>query len=254
MCLFVVPSHYAESWGLHVWIYGGVLCHDNLTAESMDSWRVSLRILHHTLGFFLPLAVMMFCYSFTMCTLCRTRNSQKQKAMQVILSVVLAFIVCWLPNNILELIDTVMRGSQVMETCELRDSIDVALYVTQAMAFIHCAINPILYAFIQKKFCNQLLTSLLRKACWGETQCRNIEWDLFIAPEALGKCSSVHLFLLNQGLWSLKDHTSEFLDLAQQTLYPSVVFVFTATVFTAMALLGPLTLRLHHHLLSVQLF
>ncbi len=143
------------------------ICHDNLTAESMDSWRVSLRILHHTLGFFLPLAVMMFCYSFTMCTLCRTRNSQKQKAMQVILSVVLAFIIFWLPNNILELIDTVMRGSQVMETCELRDSIDVALYVTQAMAFTHCAINPILYAFIGKKFRNQLLTSLFKKGLLG---------------------------------------------------------------------------------------
>ncbi len=55
--------------------------------------------------------------------------------MQVILSVVLAFIVCWLPYNILELIDTLMRGGQVMETCELRDRIEVAWYVTQAMAF-----------------------------------------------------------------------------------------------------------------------
>uniref|UniRef100_A0A673GVJ8 C-X-C chemokine receptor type 2 n=1 Tax=Sinocyclocheilus rhinocerous TaxID=307959 RepID=A0A673GVJ8_9TELE len=143
------------------------ICHDNLTAESIDSWRMSLRILHHSLGFFLPLAIMMFCYGFTMCTLCRTRNSQKHKAMRVIMSVVLAFIVCWLPNNILELIDTLMRGGRVMETCELRDSIDVALYVTQAMAFAHCAINPILYAFIGKKFRNQLLTSLFKKGLLG---------------------------------------------------------------------------------------
>ncbi len=142
-------------------------CEDNLSAESMDSWRLSLRVLRHTLGFFLPLAVMMFCYGFTMCTLCRTRTSQKQKAMQVILSVVLAFIVCWLPYNILELIDTLMRGGQVMETCELRDSIEVAWYVTQAMAFTHCAINPILYAFIGKKFRNQLLTSLFKKGLLG---------------------------------------------------------------------------------------
>nr|BAA31470.1 CXC chemokine receptor-2 [Cyprinus carpio] len=146
---------------------GDYICHDNVTAESMDSWRMGLRILHHTLGFFLPLAVMMFCYGFTMCTLCRTRNSQKQKAMRVILSVVLAFIVCWLPFNILELIDTLMRGGKVIETCELRDSIDVALYVTQAMAFAHCAINPILYAFIGKKFRNQLLMSLFKKGLLG---------------------------------------------------------------------------------------
>uniref|UniRef100_A0A673IJT1 C-X-C chemokine receptor type 2 n=1 Tax=Sinocyclocheilus rhinocerous TaxID=307959 RepID=A0A673IJT1_9TELE len=144
------------------------ICHDNLTEKSIDSWRMSLRILHHTLGFFLPLAVMMFCYGFTMCTLCRTRNSQKQKAMQV-MCVMLAFIICWLPNNILEFIDTLMRGGLVMEMCELRYSIDVALYITQAMAFSHCAINPILYAFIRKKFHNQLLTSLFKKGLlWRE--------------------------------------------------------------------------------------
>ncbi|XP_043104348.1 C-X-C chemokine receptor type 1 [Puntigrus tetrazona] len=145
----------------------GYICDDNLTAESIDIWRVSLRILHHTLGFFLPLAVMVFCYGFTMCTLCRARNSQKHKAMRVILSVVLAFIACWLPNNILEVVDTLMRGGQLMETCELRDGIDVALYVTQVLAFAHCAINPILYAFIGKKFRNQLLMSLFKKGLLG---------------------------------------------------------------------------------------
>ncbi|XP_056127456.1 C-X-C chemokine receptor type 1 [Rhinichthys klamathensis goyatoka] len=142
-------------------------CHDNLTAESMDNWRLSLRILHHTLGFFLPLAVMVFCYGFTVCTLCRSRNSQKQKAMRVILSVVLAFIVCWLPNNITELLDNLMRAGRVTETCKLRDDLDVALYVTQAIAFGHCAINPILYAFIGKKFRNQLLISLFKKGMLG---------------------------------------------------------------------------------------
>ncbi|KTF71021.1 hypothetical protein cypCar_00046609 [Cyprinus carpio] len=139
------------------------VCHDNLTAENMDSWRVSWRILHHTLGFFLPLAVMMFCYGFTICTLCRLRNSQKHKAMRVILFVVLAFIACWLPKNILELTDNLMRGGQMKETCKMRDRIDVALYVTEALAFTHCAINPILYAFIGKKFRNQLLMSLFKK-------------------------------------------------------------------------------------------
>ncbi|XP_026073247.1 C-X-C chemokine receptor type 1 [Carassius auratus] len=143
------------------------ICHDNLTAENMDSWRLSWRILHHTLGFFLPLAVMIFCYGFTICTLCRLRNSQKQKAMRVILFVVLAFIVCWLPNNILELTDNLMRGGHVKETCKLRDRIDVALYITQALAFTHCAINPILYAFIGKKFRNQLLKSLFKKGLLG---------------------------------------------------------------------------------------
>ncbi|XDV30004.1 hypothetical protein PO909_033014 [Leuciscus waleckii] len=148
---------------------GGYMCHDNVTAESIENWRMSLRILRHTLGFFLPLAVMVFCYGFTICTLCRSRNSQKQKAMRVILSVVLAFIICWLPNNIIELLDNLMRAGRIMETCKLRDDLDVTLYVTQAIAFAHCAVNPILYAFIGKKFRNQLLTSLFKKGLLGRS-------------------------------------------------------------------------------------
>ncbi|XP_051565529.1 C-X-C chemokine receptor type 1-like [Myxocyprinus asiaticus] len=139
------------------------ICHENLTADTIEEWRLGLRILHHTLGFFLPLGVMIFCYSFTMWTLCHSHNSQKQKAMRIILCIVLAFVICWLPKNISELLDTLMRGSWITETCKLRDSLDVALHVTEAMAFTHCAINPILYAFIGKKFRNQLLMSLFKK-------------------------------------------------------------------------------------------
>ncbi|XP_065108374.1 C-X-C chemokine receptor type 1 [Paramisgurnus dabryanus] len=142
------------------------VCYENLT-ESMDEWRMGLRILRHTAGFFIPLTVMIFCYGFTFSTLCHSRNSQKQKAMRVILCVVLAFIICWLPKIITEIIDNLMRASQITETCELRNSLDVALYITKALAFTHCAFNPILYAFIGKKFRSQLLMSLFRKGLVG---------------------------------------------------------------------------------------
>lgn len=142
------------------------LCHENLT-ETMDDWRVGLRILRHTAGFFLPLAVMVFCYGLTVYTLCHSRNSQRQKAMRVILCVVLAFVGCWLPRNLTELVDSLMRGQWITEDCVLRDRLDLALYITQALAFTHCAVNPILYAFIGKKFRNQLLMALFKKGLLG---------------------------------------------------------------------------------------
>lgn len=144
-----------------------LICHDNATAGSMDILRVSLRILRLTLGFFVPLAVMIFCYGFTVYKLYHSRNSQKQKAMRVILCVVLAFIICWLPNNITEFVDNVMRAGGMKETCNSRDGIDFTLFITQVIGFTHCAINPILYAFIGKKFRNQLLTSLYKKGLLG---------------------------------------------------------------------------------------
>ncbi|XP_072253718.1 C-X-C chemokine receptor type 2 [Leuresthes tenuis] len=139
------------------------ICYENLTGESSDQWRVSMRVLRHTLGFFLPLLVMAVCYGWTVVTLCHTRNQQKYKAIRVILAVVLAFIFCWLPHNITVLIDTFIRGGSLkVETCETRNRVEVMLKVTQVLAFMHCAVNPVLYAFIGEKFRNQLLLALYK--------------------------------------------------------------------------------------------
>lgn len=142
---------------------GHIICHENLTGESSNHWRVGIRVLRHTVGFFLPLLVMAFCYGWTVLTLFHTRTQQKHKAMRVILAVVLAFLLCWLPHNIIVLIDTLMRGgSVVFGTCEVRGRVDLVLHVTQVLAFMHCAVNPVLYAFIGQKFRDQLLSALYK--------------------------------------------------------------------------------------------
>ncbi|XP_076023925.1 C-X-C chemokine receptor type 1 [Genypterus blacodes] len=142
---------------------GQMICYENLTGESSAHWRVGIRFLRHTLGFFLPLLVMAFCYGWTVVTLFHTRTQQKHKAMRVILAVVLAFLLCWLPHNIIVLIDTLMRGGTLgFGTCEVRGRVGLALHVTQVFAFAHCAVNPVLYAFIGQKFRNQLLSALCK--------------------------------------------------------------------------------------------
>ncbi|XP_031730962.1 C-X-C chemokine receptor type 1 [Anarrhichthys ocellatus] len=142
---------------------GQNICYVNLTGESSDHWRVGMRVLRHTVGFFLPLVVMAICYGWIVVTLCHARNQQKHKAIRVILAVVLAFILCWLPYNITMLIDTLIRGESIASgTCETRYIVEVVLDVTQVLAFMHCAVNPVLYAFIGEKFRNQLLSALYR--------------------------------------------------------------------------------------------
>ncbi|XP_068429127.1 C-X-C chemokine receptor type 2 [Clinocottus analis] len=142
---------------------GRNICYENLTGESADRWRVGMCVLRHTVGFFLPLVVMAVCYGWIVATLCRARNQQRHKAIRVILAVVLAFVLCWLPYNVTLLVDTLVRGgSLAMETCETRYVVEVMLDVTQVLAFMHCAVNPVLYAFIGGKFRNQLLSALYR--------------------------------------------------------------------------------------------
>lgn len=142
-------------------------CYENITAETMDNWRLGLRVIRHVLGFFIPLTVMTICYGCTIGTLFHSRNNQKHKAMRVILCVVLAFVICWLPNNLAEFMDTLLRGGLISDTCQNRDKLQLTMYVTQALAFMHCAINPIVYAFVGKKFRNHLLSLLSKKGVFN---------------------------------------------------------------------------------------
>ncbi|XP_038646135.1 C-X-C chemokine receptor type 2-like isoform X2 [Scyliorhinus canicula] len=136
------------------------MCYEILSGESAETWRITTRFLRHIIGFLVPLTVMIFCYSATIWRLCETRGFQKQKAMKVIIAVVLAFLFCWLPHNITVFIDTLMRAKLIVDSCDRRNHIDGALSATQTLGFLHSCINPILYAFIGVKFRNNLVRFL----------------------------------------------------------------------------------------------
>lgn len=134
------------------------ICYEDLMDESSDRSYVVMHIVRHVLGFFLPLAIMAACYGSTLVTLHHTHNRQKRKAIRVILAVVFAFIVCWLPFNVVLLIELLIEsGLMQVGSCGTRYRVEVAFSITRVLAFVHCAVNPVLYAFIGVKFRNRLL-------------------------------------------------------------------------------------------------
>ncbi|CAI9538107.1 unnamed protein product [Staurois parvus] len=141
----------------------GFICHEDIGAENTYHWKIIIRIGRHLAGFFIPLLIMLFCYGFTIKTLFQTKSMQKQRAMKVILAVVLVFLICWLPYNITVIVDSLMRTSYINETCELRDRLDLAISVTEIFGYSHSCINPILYAFIGQKFRQSFLRIMAGK-------------------------------------------------------------------------------------------
>ncbi|PWA20665.1 hypothetical protein CCH79_00011593 [Gambusia affinis] len=123
------------------------------------------RGLYHTLGFFLPSVVLIFCYSCILWQLrCGTKGHQKQRAFRVIIAVVAVFFLCWTPYNITLLVDTVeLNNSSIV--CRTQTSLDKALIVTSSLGYLHCSLNPILYAFVGVKFRRQLLNILKSMGC-----------------------------------------------------------------------------------------
>ncbi|KAM9310187.1 C-X-C chemokine receptor type 3.1 [Pholidichthys leucotaenia] len=135
------------------------------TSGTLESWRQASRLVYHIIGFLLPSAIMIFCYSCILHRLrCGTQGMQKQKAFRVIVAVVVVFFLCWTPYNITLLVDT-LQSNGTTETCGVRSSLEKAKIVTSSVGYLHCCLNPILYAFVGVKFRNQLLDILRSLGC-----------------------------------------------------------------------------------------
>lgn len=165
-----------------IWMLGGVLslpalfnkafkasngsewitCDEQFGLGDADQWQLATRGLRHVLGFLVPLVVMGMCYGVTLARLLRTSGFQKHRAMRVIVAVVMAFLLCWMPYNVAVITDTLHRAKMVDLDCQARISLDLALLVTHSLALSHCCINPFLYAFVGERFRGNLV-ALVKK-------------------------------------------------------------------------------------------
>ncbi|KAF7231079.1 C-C chemokine receptor type 6a [Nothobranchius furzeri] len=121
-------------------------------SETATKTKVALPSIQLAVGFFLPLLIMIFCYTSVIVTLMKAKNFQRHKAVKVVVVVVVVFIVCHLPYNITLLYDTVSMFDQ--GDCEYVDFLQAVLTVMQTIAYLHCCLNPVLYAFVGVKFRN----------------------------------------------------------------------------------------------------
>nr|XP_061791496.1 C-C chemokine receptor type 7-like [Nerophis lumbriciformis] len=116
-------------------------------------------------AFALPLLVMSFCYSKIVHILCRARNFQRNKAVKVILVVVVVFVVCQLPYNVLLFWTTLVVANGGNTDCKYENDLLYATDATQCVAFLRCCLNPFVYAFIGVKFRHDLIRLLKKLGC-----------------------------------------------------------------------------------------
>lgn len=141
------------------------LCEHKSNADSKVTWKLVILILQLLAGFFIPLIFMIFCYTFIVKTLVQAQNSKRNKAIRVIACVVIVFLICQLPYNIVVLRNTISIGRKDKD-CESEKEMSYAKYITEMLAFFHCCMNPVLYAFIGVKFRNYFV-KLIKDLCCG---------------------------------------------------------------------------------------
>nr|XP_056713926.1 C-X-C chemokine receptor type 6 [Euleptes europaea] len=123
--------------------YDKVVCHANYSTLHMEQ---SIEVTQMSLGFFCPMLVMLFCYLTIINTLLKAKGFQKHKSVKIIFAIVATFFCTQAPYNLLKLIRVVDRRILFSRHYEY------ALIVTEAIAYFHSCLNPVLYFFIGVKF------------------------------------------------------------------------------------------------------
>ncbi|KAE8290036.1 B2 bradykinin receptor [Larimichthys crocea] len=108
-------------------------------------------------SFVIPISVISFCTIKIIQALkiqaVERFNAEKteQKATTLVLVVLLAFLICWVPFHLVTTLDVLLRA-KVLEGCHLNTVLDICNQVFTYLAFFNSVLNPILYVIVGKNF------------------------------------------------------------------------------------------------------
>ncbi|KAF5903999.1 C-C chemokine receptor type 5-like, partial [Clarias magur] len=128
--------------------------HSNISQCSVEYpqgtyWMLFSYIKINILGLIIPLSVMVFCYSRIIPILMTMKSQKKHKAVKLMVGLVIVFFLFWTPYHIVIFLKF-LQQSMSINVCQ--EHMKIAMCWVETIAFSHCCLNPIIYAFVGQKF------------------------------------------------------------------------------------------------------
>lgn len=131
-------------------------------------WKMLRNFSENTVGLFLCLPIIIFCYVKILVVLAKSRNAKKNRAVKLIFTIVCVFVVCWVPYNVTVFLQTLQLFPGILDTCEASKTINSAMSFAEIFALFHCCLNPVIYAFVGEKFRKSMRKMLTRNLCLSQ--------------------------------------------------------------------------------------
>ncbi|XP_035502824.1 chemokine (C motif) receptor 1a, duplicate 1 [Scophthalmus maximus] len=132
----------------------------SLGCEYEDTLQ-SIAIYQQNIFFLVAFVVMGFCYVQILRKITKTRSHTKNKAVKLVFCIVAVFFIGWVPYNVVIFLRTLAYKSVApFNECETSIQLDYAFHVCRLIAFSHCCLNPVFYAFVGVKFRSHLRSML----------------------------------------------------------------------------------------------
>lgn len=136
--------------------------------NSLDPLRLKIQVSQMVFAFALPLIIICICYSSIIKTLYQARSFERNKAIKVILAVVIVFLATQVPYNVVLFWTTMLGAQGGTDDCNYENNLLYVTDVTQCVAFLRCCLNPFVYAFIGVKFRHDLFKLLKDWGCLSQ--------------------------------------------------------------------------------------
>ncbi|NXX69136.1 CCR8 protein, partial [Spizella passerina] len=155
--------------------------------DGNNGWKTFSNFLVNILGWLIPVVVLIFSYHSILKNLQKCHTKNKYKAIKLVFIVVIVFFLSWTPVNIVLFLDS-LRNMSIINDCQTSQRLDLAVELTEALSFVHCCLNPVIYAFVGEKFKKHLCDIFKKSACFL-SNCKG--YGAF-SGRSLDKHSSLH--------------------------------------------------------------
>ena len=115
--------------------------------------KMILTTFRFVMGFLIPFLVICVSYAAIGVRAGRLQRTRKHRPRRIIVSVILAFFICWLPFHVMQFI-------QLKGTSQLKMVAQIGGTLTVCLAFLNSCLNPILYVFMCDEFQKKLKQSI----------------------------------------------------------------------------------------------
>lgn len=167
------------------WEFTHHTCSIHFPPESFTKWKQFQALKLNIMGLVLPLLVMIVCYTGIIKILLRRPNEKKAKAVRLIFVIMIIFFLFWTPYN-LSVFVAAFQDSLFTRKCEQSRQLDLAIQVTEVIAYTHCCINPVIYVFVGERF-----RKYLRQLFYRLVAVHLAKWFPFLSTERLERVSSM---------------------------------------------------------------
>ncbi|XP_030325562.1 C-C chemokine receptor type 8-like isoform X3 [Strigops habroptila] len=119
--------------------------------DGSNGWRTFSNFEVNVLGWLIPVGVLIFCYHSILKNLQKCHTQNKYRAIKLVFIVVIVFILFWTPINVVLFLDS-LKNMHIISDCLTSQRLDLAMELAEALSFVHCCLNPVIYAFVSEKF------------------------------------------------------------------------------------------------------